>query len=146
MTGQVIKRIDGINDIEYVDERNLRTVWQFPPSSNHGNHTAAFPLELPLRCLRLTTTTGDLVFDPFAGSGTTLAAASLLGCSYFGCDIVESAIRDAKRRVKDPAAPLLIENDNSTTPVKNNQDTNGEHPNSVQGTFEELDAGFQNIE
>lgn len=106
VTGEAIKRIDGKDDHEITDERNLRSVWQFPTSSRHGEHTAAFPLELPLRCLKLCTTPGDLVFDPFAGSGTTLAAAKLLGCHYFGCDIVEQSIQDSKRRLLSPSKPL----------------------------------------
>jgi DNA modification methylase len=106
VTGEVIKRINGTDSHELLDKRKLRTVWQFPTSSRHGDHTAAFPIELPLRCLRLATMPGDLVFDPFAGSGTTLAAAKILGCHYFGCDIVEESVEDAKRRVLAPTQPL----------------------------------------
>lgn len=106
ITGEVIKRKNGKNDYELTDKRNIRTVWKFPPSSQHGDHVAAFPLELPLRCLRLSTETGDLVFDPFAGSGTTLAAANILGCHYFGCDILENFVDEARRRLQAPKAPL----------------------------------------
>ncbi|OQY85421.1 MAG: hypothetical protein B6D41_14365 [Chloroflexi bacterium UTCFX4] len=106
ITGEAVKRVNGKDKIEFVGERNLRTVWQFPTSSRHGEHTAAFPLELPLRCLKLTTTSGDLVFDPFAGSGTTLAAAKILNCQYFGCDISEQSVQDAERRLLAPAQPL----------------------------------------
>lgn len=106
VTGEVIKRVDGKEEVEVVSERQLRTVWHFPTSSRHGNHTAAFPMELPLRCLRLTTSPGDLVFDPFAGSGTTLAAAKLLGCHYFGCDIIEEFVNESKRRLLAPNEPL----------------------------------------
>jgi DNA modification methylase len=105
VTGEVIKRNNG-KEYEVGKDRKLRTVWQFPTSSRHGDHTAAFPLELPLRCLRLATTPGDLVFDPFAGSGTTLAGAKLLGCRYFGCDMVEDFVNEAKRRLLAPAEPL----------------------------------------
>jgi DNA modification methylase len=106
VTGEVIKRINGANEYEFVDVRNLRTVWKFPPSSRHGEHTAAFPIELPLRCLNLTTTTSDFVFDPFVGSGTTLAAASLLGCNYFGCDVDQQSVQDARRRILAPERQL----------------------------------------
>lgn len=106
VTGEVIKRISGTEEHEILGKRKIRTVWRFPTSSRHGDHTAAFPMELPLRCLRLSTTRGDLVFDPFAGSGTTLAAAKMLGCHYFGCDIVEESVQDAKRRLLAPTEPL----------------------------------------
>jgi len=106
VTGEAVKRVNGTDKREMVNERNLRTVWQFPTSSRHGEHTAAFPMELPLRCLKLSTTSGDLVFDPFAGSGTTLAAAKILDCHYFGCDIDQQSVQDAERRVLAPAKPL----------------------------------------
>lgn len=106
VTGEVIERVNGKDEYRMVSERQLRTVWQFPTSSKHGDHTAAFPLELPLRCLRLTTTPGDLIFDPFAGSGTALAAAKLLGCRYFGCDLVEEFVSDARRRLLNPGEQL----------------------------------------
>lgn len=41
-------------------------------------HPAAFPEELPERCIKLHTRPGDLVLDPFGGSGTTLMAAEKL--------------------------------------------------------------------
>jgi site-specific DNA-methyltransferase (cytosine-N4-specific) len=105
-TGEVIKRVNGRSDYKIVQERKLRSVWQFPTSSRHGEHTAAFPIELPLRCLALSTDPGDLVFDPFAGSGTTLAAAKILNCNYSGCDIMRGSVADAERRLIMPGQPL----------------------------------------
>ena len=99
VTKEVIKRVNGRSEYEFVQERNSRTVWQFATSNGHGSHTAAFPLALPLRCLKLTTTSGDLVFDPFAGSGTSLMAARLVGCRYFGCDIDKQAVENASNRI-----------------------------------------------
>jgi len=78
VTGEAIKRVSGKQNTKLVGSRQLRTVWQFPTSSKHGDHTAAFPIELPLRCLRLSTSPGDLVLDPFCGSGTTLALSYLV--------------------------------------------------------------------
>lgn len=63
-------------------------VWTFPPASGR-NHLAPFPLELPLRCIPLTTEPGDRVLDPFVGSGTTMEAAEQLGRVGYGCDIYE---------------------------------------------------------
>ena len=119
ITGEVIDRNNG-NGNKTTNKRTLRTVWQFPTSSQHGNHTAAFPMALPLRCLRLSTTPGDLVFDPFAGSGTTLAAAKLLGCNYFGCDIIEDFVKESERRLKAPNQPLHSKKpkDNSRKPAQ----------------------------
>lgn len=55
----------------------VSTVWQFNPAKRNG-HPAPFPVELPKRCIRLSTWPGEVVLDPFAGSGTTLRAASEL--------------------------------------------------------------------
>jgi DNA modification methylase len=63
-------------------------VWRFPPARGR-NHLAPFPLELPLRCIPLTTEPGDAVLDPFLGSGTTMEAAEQLGRVGYGCDIYE---------------------------------------------------------
>ncbi len=89
------------------DRRNLRSVWHFSTSSSHGNHVAAFPIELPLRCIKASAQEGDLVFDPFAGSGTTLMAAKRLGCTYFGCDISPTYIKEAEERLN--SVPVVIE-------------------------------------
>ncbi|MBI2942099.1 MAG: site-specific DNA-methyltransferase, partial [Chloroflexi bacterium] len=80
-------------------QRNHRSVWQMGTSVGHGNHAAAFPLSLPLRCIRATAKAGDIVFDPFTGSGTTLVAAKTLGCRYFGCDISPTYVAEATERL-----------------------------------------------
>jgi DNA modification methylase len=51
------------------------------------HHTAAFPLELARRCIACSTEPGDVVFDPFAGSGTTMQAAEELDRLGVGCDL-----------------------------------------------------------
>ena len=63
------------------------SVWHFPPSSGSGNGDAPFPDELPTRCIAPATEPGDLVLDPFAGSGTTLRAAEAIGRRALGLDL-----------------------------------------------------------
>jgi site-specific DNA-methyltransferase (cytosine-N4-specific) len=53
-----------------VEDRNMRNVWTFPTQSYREAHFATFPEELPRRCIRAATRPGDVVLDPFAGSGT----------------------------------------------------------------------------
>ena len=64
-----------------------RTVWSIEPESYSGAHFAVFPSEIPRRCVRLSTAPGDLVLDPFAGSGTTLAVAKATGREYLGVEL-----------------------------------------------------------
>ncbi len=54
---------------------NLRNYWTLGPDTSGNGHPAAFPRELVRRCVLLATQPGDLVLDPFGGSGTTGAVA-----------------------------------------------------------------------
>lgn len=67
-------------------------VWRFRPGSDRKTgHVAPFPDELPRRCIEIATDPGDLVFDPFAGSGTTLRVARTLDRHAVGCEIYSAA-------------------------------------------------------
>jgi DNA modification methylase len=76
--------------------------------SNRG-HSAAFPVELPTWFIKLFTQEGDLVLDPFLGSGTTALAAKQLGRNYIGIDISEEYCQIAEERVMQLQRQLLEE-------------------------------------
>jgi hypothetical protein len=78
----------------------LTDVWHFCASPGRDGHGAQFPLELPGRCIALTTHENDLVLDPFAGSGTTLLAAHHLRRPSFGFDISQKYVDTANQRLK----------------------------------------------
>ncbi len=62
-------------------------------------HSAAFPEVLPEWFIRLFTTEGDVVLDPFAGSGTTLVAASRLSRKSVGFELLDEHCQVAKERL-----------------------------------------------
>jgi len=77
-----------------------RSVWRFPPeSAKEVGHPAPFPEELPYRCIQLYTFEGDVVLDPFAGSGTTCVAAAKTGRHFICIDVEEEYVKMAERRV-----------------------------------------------
>ena len=66
--------------------------------SNRG-HSAAFPADLPTWFIKLFTMEGDVVLDPFIGSGTTAVATKQLGRNYVGIDINEGYCQIAEERI-----------------------------------------------
>jgi DNA modification methylase len=63
-----------------------RAVWEFPSVRANNEHEAMFPIELPIRCIKLFSEQGDIILDPFMGSGTTAKACLELGRSYIGIE------------------------------------------------------------
>jgi site-specific DNA-methyltransferase (cytosine-N4-specific) len=67
--------------------RNPGDVWSIPTRPYSGPHFAAYPIDLPLRCIAAGCKPGGTVLDPFAGSGTTGLAAIQLGRRFTGIDL-----------------------------------------------------------
>ena len=73
-----------------------RGVWEIPSVPANDVHEAMFPRELPSRLIRLLSDPGDIVLDPFIGSGTTAAAAMRAGRHWLGFDRDETAVDRAR--------------------------------------------------
>jgi site-specific DNA-methyltransferase (cytosine-N4-specific) len=67
--------------------RNKRSVWTVPTFAYPEAHFATFPPALIEPCILAGSRPGDVVFDPFMGSGTTAMVASSLGRQYLGCEL-----------------------------------------------------------
>jgi site-specific DNA-methyltransferase (adenine-specific) len=77
-----------------------RSVWTLnPESAKKVGHPAPFPVELPYRLIQLYTFTGDVVLDPFMGSGSTALAALQAGRRYVGYDTNAEYVRLAEERI-----------------------------------------------
>jgi DNA modification methylase len=80
-------------------------LWRIAPeSARRVNHPAPFPVELPLRLIDLYTYEGDLVFDPFLGSGSTVVAAARRRRRFAGCDTDRTYVEMARSRVAEELA------------------------------------------
>ena len=84
----------------------LSDVWEIPFLNPKAKERTGYPTQKPIelleRIIKISTDEGDIVLDPFCGSGTTLVAAKLLGRKYLGIDINPSAIDLCKNRLDAP--------------------------------------------
>lgn len=105
----------GGRNVTYESEK-LTDIWYLPTSAGGSGHGAQFPIELPARCIALSTKEGDLVLDPFVGSGTTSIAAALLMRRSVGFDVSARYLgtaREALKKVSAQDEPLLFEDDST---------------------------------
>jgi DNA modification methylase len=78
------------------------SIWKIPPNKNVYDHNATFPEELVSRCVSAFTNEGDVVLDPYNGTGTTTKVARDLGRKYVGIDLSQKYNQIAESRLKGP--------------------------------------------
>lgn len=76
-----------------------RGVWTFPSVRTNDDHEAKFPVELPLRIIKLLSDPGDTILDCFLGSGTTAIAALLEARNFIGIELNEHYARLAVEKI-----------------------------------------------
>ena len=101
---------DVITDIKS-DGAFMRDVWDIPVITNWSKESKQYPTQKPValleRIIRASSNQGDVVLDPFCGSGTTLRAAKTLGRKYIGIDQNPEAIRISENRLNPPQQELF---------------------------------------
>lgn len=99
------KRVKSENGISTItkDEflESSKSVWEFPPvSAKRVGHPAPFPVELPRRLIQFYTFSGDVVLDPFMGSGQVALAALETGRRYVGYENNPDYVKLANQRIQ----------------------------------------------
>jgi len=93
-------RPDTIKKEEFLEY--TKSIWSFPAvSARKIGHPAPFPIELPLRLIKLYTFEDDVVLDPFIGSGQTAIAAIKAGRNYEGYETNREYCQLAERRIEE---------------------------------------------
>lgn len=107
--GKTKYKDNGNGDFELVAEKKgvpLSDVWEIPYLNPKAKERVGYPTQKPIilleRIIEIASEEGDVVLDPFCGSGTTLVAAKLLKRKYIGIDASQDAIELTKSRLDNP--------------------------------------------
>jgi len=90
-------------DVDAIKEptRRKRSVWNVQTKPYRGSHFAVYPPELIEPCILAGSEEGDIVLDPFMGSGTTAMVAKALGRDYMGCELHEDYGNLIQKRIEE---------------------------------------------
>ncbi len=108
-----IRYLSKIDKKEFQDNKWYMTLWEMTnvlPGSNIEKNVAAYPDELPYRIIKLFSYVGEIVLDPFLGSGTTMKVARKLGRNSIGFEI----IRDLESVIKKKTGFDNLETDENS--------------------------------
>jgi len=89
--------------------RNKRSVWTIPTYPFTEAHFATFPEDIPTICIKAGSKPGDIILDPFMGSGTTGLVAKRFKRKYLGIELNPDYARMAEKRIAREQEPLLTE-------------------------------------
>lgn len=95
---------DGLVQQSFVtvnDTRNKRSVWTVTTKGYKEAHFAVYPTELIEPCVKAGSAIGDIVLDPFSGSGTTGEVALKLGRNYVGCELNPDYAKLSEKRITE---------------------------------------------
>ncbi len=91
--------------------RRLRTVWDIKTQANPeaNGHFATFPPALVDPCVRITSNPGDIILDPFVGSGTTAVVAGNRGRRFVGLELNPEYLEIARNRLTKEGFQEIVE-------------------------------------
>lgn len=91
---------------------NRRSVWRITNKPFKGAHFATFPPDIPELCIKAGSREGDIILDPFMGSGTTALVAKRLNRHYIGFELNPDYVRLAEQRIADGLPDGKANNEN----------------------------------
>ena len=89
------------------ERKNKRDVWTVTNKPYKGAHFACYPPDLIEPCIKAGSEEGDVVLDPFMGSGTTAVVAKSLGRHYIGCELNEEYGKLQQKRLNEKSFARL---------------------------------------
>jgi site-specific DNA-methyltransferase (adenine-specific) len=97
------KKVFPHNVLVFEEEHRLYSSNVIESATDHSNksHSAIFPIELPSWFIRLFTKEGDLILDPFMGSGSTAVAAILHNRNFLGTELQAEYVKEARSHISD---------------------------------------------
>ena len=91
------RRFTGVN----FKRGGLNNIWTIPKNrGKSGYNRAAFPLELPVKIVKNFTKRGDLIIDPFMGTGTTGVACVLNNRKFKGIDVSRTCFAESEKNIR----------------------------------------------
>ena len=98
---------------KYSPQQTHYNIWDIAVAQNKTSHPAVYPIEIPLKHIQSWSNEGDIVLDPFMGSGTTGLAALELNRKFIGIELNEEYFELSKQRILEktthpsPSATLI---------------------------------------
>ena len=86
--------------------KNKRSVWSITNKPYKDAHFAVYPPDLIIPCIKAGSEKGDIVLDPFIGSGTTAVVAKELGRDYIGCELHKEYSKLIQDRISNSKGTL----------------------------------------